>query len=343
MYAIDKKEEKNGVKFTMIVLSGAAGFIGSNILKELNENNLNKIIIVDNIKESIKWKNLVGKQFLDYYHKEEFLQKLENNKLNFVPKAIIHMGACSSTTESDFDYLMENNFHYSIKLFQWAKKNKARFIYASSAATYGNGENGFEDDHNKINNLRPINKYGFSKQLFDMWILANHLENEVVGLKFFNVFGPNENHKDSMMSLVQKAYYQIKEKGFVNLFKSYDKNYQDGCQKRDFVYVKDCSKIILELIFEEKIQGIFNLGSAKACTWLELINAVFSSMGLKANINFIDMPCNLKNSYQYYTKANMRKLEQCYKEIFAKKLNFTSLKDAVDDYINNYLAKDKLR
>jgi ADP-L-glycero-D-manno-heptose 6-epimerase len=244
------------------------------------------------------------------------------------------MGACSATTERDADFLWQNNYEYTRSLAQWAVKHGVRFIYASSAATYGDGSQGFSDDHDKIASLRPINMYGYSKQVFDLWVLKNSLEDKVAGIKFFNVFGPNEYHKEDMTSVIFKAYHQIKETGKVRLFKSYKPQYPDGGQLRDFVYVKDCINAMWWLLQNPSANGIFNLGTGRARSWNDLISAVFASLKLKPNIEYISMPEGLRNQYQYFTEAKMDKLKAA-----GCPAAFSSLEDSVGDYIVNYLQK----
>lgn len=318
----------------MIIVTGGAGFIGSAFIYKLNQEGIDDIIIVDRLGSDDKWKNLVNRHFIDYIHKDEFLQMVCNDKVPFETSAIIHMGACSSTTERDADYLWENNYLYSRKLAEWARKQNIRFIYASSAATYGDGALGFDDDHGKISKLKPINMYGYSKQLFDLWVLKNKLENKIAGIKFFNVFGPNEYHKEEMTSVIFKAFHQIKETGKVRLFKSYKKEYPDGGQMRDFVYVKDCLDVMWWLFNNKKVNGIFNLGTGKARTWNDLIAAVFAAMGRKNNIQYIEMPESLRDQYQYFTEAQMNKLKAV-----GCPVEFSSLEDSVRDYVVNYLQQ----
>jgi ADP-L-glycero-D-manno-heptose 6-epimerase len=245
------------------------------------------------------------------------------------------MGACSDTTETDCSYLIKNNYECTKLLANWAKEAGFRFIYASSAATYGDGSKGFSDDESRIGELTPLNMYGYSKLLIDKWVLSNGLENEVCGLRFFNVFGPNEYHKGSMKSMVYRAYYQILEKGGVKLFKSNSPKYDDGEQMRDFVYVKDVVNVILWLWKNEKVNGIFNVGTGNAKSWKQLMQAVFKAMDKPENIEFIEMPENLRNSYQNYTCADMGKLRAAGYE-----KEFTSLDESVKDYVQNYLAKE---
>jgi len=254
------------------------------------------------------------------------------DEVPFEVSSVVHMGACSSTTERDADYLWENNYLYSREVADWALRHNARFIYASSAATYGDGSSGFSDDHEIISRLKPSNMYGYSKQVFDLWVLKNKLENKMAGIKFFNVYGPNEYHKGDMVSVIYKAFHQIQETGKVRLFKSYKKEYPDGGQMRDFIYVKDCANVMWWLLENPSVNGIYNLGTGKARTWNDLIAAVFSSMGRKTNIQYIEMPEPLRNQYQYFTQAQMDKLKKagCH-------VNFSSLEDSVRDYVTNYL------
>ena len=318
----------------MIIVTGGAGFIGSAFVWKLNQEGIDDIVIVDQLGTDDKWKNLVNRRFIDYIHKDDFLQMICADKVPFKISAIVHMGACSSTTERDADYLWNNNYLYTKTMAEWALKRGIRFIYASSAATYGDGTKGFSDDHSKINQLRPINMYGYSKQVFDLWVLRNSLEKKIAGIKFFNVFGPNEYHKGDMTSVIFKAFHQIKETGKVKLFKSYKKKYKDGGQLRDFVYVKDCVNAMWWLFNNNEANGIFNLGTGKARTWNDLIKAVFAAMKKKTNIEYIEMPQSLRNQYQYFTQAEMKKLKagDC-------PVKFSSLEDSVHDYVVNHLQK----
>jgi ADP-L-glycero-D-manno-heptose 6-epimerase len=316
----------------MIIVTGGAGFIGSAFVWKLNQEGIDNIIIVDRLGTSIKWKNLVNLRFVNYIHKDDFLEMIYNDTPPFNIDAIIHMGACSSTTERDADYLWHNNFVYTKQLADWALEHEARFIYASSAATYGDGTQGFSDNHKMIPRLKPINMYGYSKHVFDLWVLRQKLENKMAGVKFFNVFGPNEYHKGDMSSVVFKAFHQIQETGKVRLFKSYKPPYKDGGQMRDFVYVKDCVNIMWWLFKNPRANGIFNLGTGKARTWNDLIKAVFAAMKKKPNIEYIDMPETLRGQYQYFTEADMSKLKKA-----GCPVKFSSLEDAVRDYVIHYL------
>ena len=316
----------------MIIVTGGAGFIGSAFVWRLNREGIKDIIIVDQLGTDDKWKNLVGLTFTDYIHKNEFIEMVIADEVPFEVSSVVHMGACSSTTERDADYLWENNYLYSREVADWALRHNARFIYASSAATYGDGSSGFSDDHEIISRLKPSNMYGYSKQVFDLWVLKNKLEKKMAGIKFFNVYGPNEYHKGDMVSVIYKAFHQIQETGKVRLFKSYKKEYPDGGQMRDFIYVKDCANVMWWLLENPSVNGIYNLGTGKARTWNDLIAAVFSSMGRKTNIQYIEMPEPLRNQYQYFTQAQMDKLKKagCH-------VNFSSLEDSVRDYVTNYL------
>lgn len=317
----------------MIVITGGAGFIGSAFLAKLNQQNISDVLVVDELGTTEKWKNLVGKQFNDYLHKEKFLTSLEAEQFTKID-AIVHMGANSSTTERDVEHLMENNFHYTMRLAEWSMKHKVRFMYASSAATYGGGEFGFSDDQDAVTKqLRPLNAYGYSKQLFDLWAMQHKITDKIVGIKFFNVFGPNEYHKGDMKSLVCKAYYQIQQTGTVKLFKSYRPEYADGEQVRDFVYVKDCNKVLWWLLNTPSVNGIYNLGTGKARSWNALATAIFSALDLPPKIEYIEMPESIRGAYQYHTEATMKKLYG----LAGCKIEFRSLEDSVKDYVQNYL------
>lgn len=317
----------------MYVVTGGAGFIGSVIVWKLNREGIDNILIVDNLDKSEKWKNLVNRNYTDYVNKEKFLELVLNNYSFGDIEAVIHMGACSSTTENDAEYLIDNNYKYSKILGEFCLSKRIRYIYASSAATYGDGKLGFSDEYDLIPEFKPMNMYGYSKQLFDLWVLKNNLQNEFVGLKFFNVYGPNEYHKDDMASLVYKAYHQILKTGQVKLFKSHKPEYKHGEQLRDFIYVKDCSDVVWWFL-QNKKTGIFNLGTGTPRTWLDLANSVFKAMNKKPDIEFIPVPESIRAKYQYYTKADMTRLREAG---FDKKM--TNIERGVDDYIKNYLAK----
>jgi ADP-L-glycero-D-manno-heptose 6-epimerase len=315
----------------MIIVTGGAGFIGSAVIWKLNEAGREDILVVDQLGSSDKWKNLVNRRYLDYMHKKVFLDRLLNGEIDNI-EAIIHMGACSSTTERDADYLMENNYHYSRRLAQYAVYRNIRFINASSAATYGDGSRGFSDDAESLDQLAPLNMYGYSKQLFDVWARRQNILDRLVSLKFFNVFGPNEYHKGDMRSVVVKAFAQAGTEGTIRLFKSYRPEYEDGGQKRDFVYIKDCAGIISWLLENPDVTGLYNIGTGRARTWNDLAKAVFSAMDMSPRIEYIDMPETLRDRYQYFTEAEMKRLSGrgC-------PVAFTGLEDAVADYVKNYL------
>jgi len=320
----------------MIVITGGAGFIGSAIIWRLNQLGEDKIVIIDELGADDKWKNLVGLKFRDFMHKDEFIKRVKEENVPFDINTIIHMGACSSTTEKDADYLMRNNHHYSVELCKYCLPRRARFIYASSAATYGNGSNGYSDEENNLEILKPLNMYGFSKHLFDLWLKKNRIIDKVAGLKFFNVYGPNEYHKDDMRSLVHKAYEQIKETGKIKLFKSYVNEYKDGEQKRDFIYVKDAVEMTLYFYDNPDKNGIFNAGSGNARSWNDLASAIFKAMGKPVNIDYIEMPVSLRGKYQYFTQAGLSKLKSAgYDKPVA------SIEEGVEDYVKNYLMKER--
>ncbi len=250
----------------MFIVTGGAGFIGSCLVKRLNQEGIEDILIVDHLGFTEKWRNLTNKLFSDYLEKDTFLSLIEKNSLDKKVEAVFHMGACSSTTEQDASYLLKNNYQFSKVLAEWSLAKKIPFIYASSAATYGDGSQGYSDNEIDIPKLRPLNMYGYSKQLFDLWILRHKLLDKIVGIKFFNVYGPNEYHKGDMRSVVVKAFEQIRKEKKMRLFKSYKPEYRDGEQKRDFLYVKDAVEIVMEFFKKPRIRGIYNLGSGVAKT-----------------------------------------------------------------------------
>jgi len=321
----------------MKIITGGAGFIGSAICWRLNELGYKDILIVDSDVEGTKKNNLAGLHYTDYMDKITFLKELTGDTFHKSVETIYHMGACTSTTEDDMDYLIKNNFEYSKHLAEWCLKHKVRYIYASSAATYGDGELGFDDDEKLIPKLQPLNKYGLSKQMFDMWVLEHGYQNKMVGVKYFNVFGPNENHKGDMRSRVNIAHKQILDTGKMKLFKSLNADYKDGEQKRDFVYVKDAVEMTLFFDNNGKDKnGIYNIGSGEANTWNSLAYSLFKAMGKEPVIEYINMPDNLVNQYQYYSKANLSKIRN------AGYVNsITSFEDSVKDYVQNYLSLNK--
>lgn len=319
----------------MIVVTGGAGFIGSAIVWKLNKLGHDKIIIVDELGKDEKWKNLNGLKYSDFFHKDDFMGLILQRALPFKATSIIHLGACSSTTEKDADFLMDNNYHYSQELAKYCLENGVRFIYASSAATYGDGSNGYNDDENSLGQLRPLNMYGYSKHLFDSWIKRNSLIDKVVGLKYFNVYGPNEYHKGEMRSVVHKAFEQVRDTGKVRLFKSYKPEFKDGEQKRDFIYVKDAVDMTLYFLEHQDKNGIFNIGTGHAQTWVELVKALFDAVGKPVNIEFIDMPEEIREKYQYFTEANLKNLRNAGYD-----KTILNVSEGVTDYVKNYLLKD---
>lgn len=317
----------------MIVVTGGAGFIGSAIIWRLNQMGEDNIIVVDSLGTKDKWRNLCGLKFNDIYHKTDFLTRVVEENLPFDLDAIIHMGACSSTTETDADYLLNNNYRYTLELVKYALPRKARFINASSAATYGNGAFGYDDNEDKLEQFRPLNMYGYSKHMFDLWTRRMGIIDKIAGLKFFNVYGPNEGHKGDMRSVIHKAYQQISDTGQLKLFKSYKPEYKDGEQMRDFIYVKDVVDIVLYFLENKEKNGIFNVGTGKARTWNDLACGIFNSMNKQVNIEYIDMPETMRDKYQYFTEAKVDKLRN-----IGYTKEFHSLEDGIDDYVKNYLS-----
>ncbi|MEY3385735.1 MAG: hypothetical protein RIR53_546 [Bacteroidota bacterium] len=316
----------------MIVLTGGAGFIGSCFLGTLNAAGRDDVLIVDSLGNGQKWKNLVGKTYIDIVSKENFRTMMSTGEFSIELDAVIHLGACSSTTETNADYLYDNNYQYSVEVAEFAATHEARFIYASSAATYGDGSRGYSD---VTTDLRPLNMYGYSKHLFDQWVRGNDMQHSCVGLKFFNVFGPNEYHKGSMASLVSKSVQQIRQRGYVELFKSTDATFADGGQMRDFIYVKDVCHVMLQLMQRPDVNGIFNLGTGIARSWNDLMAATFAAMGLPVDIRYIDMPPELARQYQNYTQADMSTFHASLPGVA-----FESLEDSVADYVNGYLTRE---
>jgi ADP-L-glycero-D-manno-heptose 6-epimerase len=317
-----------------ILVTGGAGFIGSAIVWALNRRGYENIIIADFLGKDEKWKNLVPLRFADYLEADTLAEILRGKPGHFGKTgAVFHLGACSATTERDAAYLIRNNFEYTKDLARWSLTSGARFIYASSAATYGDGERGMTDDESGIHLLRPLNMYGYSKHLFDLYARREGILDRIVGLKYFNVFGPNENHKDDMRSLVNKAYAQIVSTGSVELFRSHRPDYRDGEQKRDFLYVKDAVEMTLHFAENTAAGGLYNIGSESANTWNTLANAIFKALGKNPQIRYVDMPESIRGKYQYFTQADTSKL---------RSTGYTRspypLEDAVADYVLNYLA-----
>ena len=315
-----------------ITVTGGAGFIGSAIVQKLNQLGETDILIVDRLDETDKWKNLAPLRFGDYIDADDFIENLD--KLNGM-QILLHLGACSATTERDANFMMRNNYEFTKRLANWAIENDVRFIYASSAATYGDGANGMRDGTDDLQNLRPLNVYGYSKHLFDLYAHRNRLFEKIVGLKYFNVFGPNENHKGEMRSLVNKAFGQIRETGSLQLFKSANPEYENGEFGRDFVYVKDAVAMTLHFV-ENPASGLFNIGSGKMNSWNDLAKAIFAALDLPPRIEFVEMPEHLRDRYQYHTKADLSRIHATGYEKPP-----TSLDQAVADYVQSYLVLDR--
>ncbi len=320
----------------MIIVTGGAGFIGSALVAGLNARGIDDILIVDVLGSDNRWMNLRKLKYADYIEADDFFEILAAGQTDWDVEAIIHMGACSDTTETDATFLVNNNYGCTKILANWAVEASIRFIYASSAATYGDGRKGFDDNQDKLAELLPLNMYGYSKHMFDLWAKRAGFLDTIVGLKFFNVFGPNEYHKAHMSSFIIKAFEQINDSGKVGLFKSYHPDYADGCQERDFLYVKDAVDMTLFFLDNPTLSGIYNIGTGQTNTWNDLANATFAAMDKKPNIKYIDMPDKLKDKYQYYTKADIGKMRKVgYDKSIA------TLPDAIKDYVQNYLAKNE--
>ena len=319
------------------VVTGGAGLIGSATIWGLNNQNLDNIWLVDLLESnSLKERNLENLNYQRNLDAVLFRQLIsENNSELKNVKTIIHLGACSSTTETDEEYLNDNNFLYTKELCEWSLENNVRFVYASSAATYGDGTFGMDDRDEDIEKFQPLNLYGWSKQKFDILAQKNGWFDSIVGLKYFNVYGPNEEHKGDMRSVVSKAYREISETKKMSLFKSYHPDYLDGEQKRDFLYVKDAVQMTIWLTQNCKSSGLFNLGNGTARTWLDLGNAVFRGLDIEPDINFIEMPQMLRDKYQYFTQATIEKLKS-----HGYNYELFSLEEAVSDYVRNYLVPD---
>jgi ADP-L-glycero-D-manno-heptose 6-epimerase len=319
----------------MIVVTGAAGFIGSCLIGRLNADNFKYIIAVDDFSQGIdSLAHLKGKHVQEFVERENFFGWLEKNYE--LVEFIFHIGARTDTTEMDEDLLRQLNTEYSQKIWQACCEYQIPLVYASSAATYGSGENGYEDDQSKISILKPLNPYGQSKQDFDVWALAQKQKPFFwVGLKFFNVYGPNEYHKGRMASVVFHAYNQISETGKMKLFRSHRPNCKDGEQMRDFVYIKDLLNVCVFFMHHRKNSGIYNLGSGTARTFLDLAKATFKAMHMPENIEFVDIPADIRDKYQYFTEAKMYKLKS-----IGYTSPFTSLEQGVNDYVVNYLSKN---
>ena len=324
---------RNGIT----IVTGGAGLIGSATIWGINNQNLENVWLVDWVEDnSPKQKNLEHlkfQRFLDAKALRELVHD-KSSELSDV-KTVIHLGACSSTTETNEEYLRDNNFLYTQEICEWALENNVRFIYASSAATYGDGAMGMDDQEEDLKKFKPLNLYGWSKHNFDLLAKERGWFDKITGLKYFNVYGPNEEHKGDMRSVVSKAYQQISQTGKMSLFKSHRSEYQDGEQKRDFLYIKDAIQMTLWLTQNEGATGLFNLGNGSARTWLDLGRSIFSALKKDPNIEFVEMPEILRDKYQYFTQAKIEKLRA-----HGYKNNLFSLEDAVGDYVCNYLIPD---
>jgi ADP-L-glycero-D-manno-heptose 6-epimerase len=319
-----------------VLVTGGVGFIGSVLVWELNRRGCSHVAIADYPASREKGANLAGLRYAELIEPADLPGQLSGGSIGKLD-CIFHLGACSSTTETNETYLRENNYVYSRTLAEWALGAGVRFVYASSAATYGDGSAGMDDsDPRQLERLRPLNLYGQSKQWMDLHAWRQGWLEHIVGLKYFNVFGPNENHKGDMSSVVCKSYAEVLKTGVIQLFKSYRPQYQDGEQRRDFLYVKDAVDMTLHLAANPAANGIFNIGSGVARTWNELARAVFAALGREPRIEYIDMPETIRDKYQYFTQANVHKLLASGYDS-----PITSLEDAVRDYVVNYLVTDR--
>lgn len=314
-----------------IIVTGAGGFIGRNLAAALNSRGCDDLLLVDTLGSDEKWRNLVGLRFEDIVESTEFLERIDRNEFSNID-AVLHMGACSSTTEKNADFLLRNNYRYTRALCERCLQRGIRFIYASSAATYGDGSQGHADNDAALQTLRPMNMYGYSKHIFDLWAQKHGLFERIAGLKYFNVFGPYEDHKGDMRSMASKAHQQISRSGKVQLFKSYRPEYADGEQMRDFIYVKDAVTVTLHFLDNRDQSGLFNCGTGKARSWNDLARSVFSAMNIPPRIEYVDMPPAIQGKYQYFTQASTEKLRSAG---YARP--FTPLEDAVREYVVDYL------
>ena len=316
------------------IVTGGAGLIGSNVARILNARGDSDILVVDHLRgDALKRRNLDSVQHSAYMERDEFREALRAGHVE-VPRVVYHLGACSSTTETDEDFLDDNNTAYTRELCEWCLAHGVRFVYASSAATYGDGSRGYSDDEAGIPELRPLNLYGWSKQKFDLWSLSTGASKHIAGLKYFNVFGPGEDHKGDMRSVVAKQYATVRDEGRIALFKSDRPDCADGCQDRDFVYVKDAAAVTVWLGEHPDVCGIFNCGTGHARTWLDLARALFAAVGREPLVDFVEMPAKLKGKYQYHTEARMEKLRAAGCDV-----PFRPLEDAVADYVSTHLSR----
>lgn len=323
----------------MYVVTGGAGFIGSNILAALEERGLRPLVVVDRLRDGTKWRNISKREVTDIVTPEHVFDFLDSHRSKI--KAILHMGAISATTERDADKIVTNNFNLTIALYKWCAVHGVRFIYASSAATYGDGSHGFDDNASveHLSLLQPLNAYGWSKHLFDRRLSRQIADGrqtppQWVGLKFFNVYGPNEYHKGGQSSVVSQVFPHARENAHFNLFKSHNPDYEDGGQMRDFVWVGDCVDVIMWLLDNPQVSGLFNLGTGKARTFRDLAAAVYKALGKEPRIRFVDTPMQIRDKYQYFTEARMDRLREAG---YTKPM--TSLEEGVTRYVQQYLNK----
>jgi ADP-L-glycero-D-manno-heptose 6-epimerase len=318
------------------IVTGGAGFIGSNLVKVLNDRGFTDIIVVDHLGDPFKQRNLNRLKFTDYFDKMDFRKKIRENRVPRV-NGIFHLGACSSTTETSEAYLNDNNTQYTQDLCEWSLRNQARFVYASSAATYGDGLKGYSDDDALTLALKPLTLYGRSKQQFDLWAFKTGALRNIAGIKYFNVYGPGEDHKGEMRSLVNKAHTQICREGQITLFKSHRPEYLDGEQRRDFIYVDDAVAVTLFFYDHPEISGLFNCGTGKARTWVDLAKALFAAMRKSPKIDFIDMPDTIRDKYQYHTQADIMKIRDAgYSQ------PFMNIEEGVRQYVQGHLSKNPM-
>ncbi|TGN75237.1 ADP-glyceromanno-heptose 6-epimerase [Bradyrhizobium yuanmingense] len=326
----------------MLLVTGGAGFIGSNVVAALNEAGRSDVVICDLLGTEGKWRNLAKRQLVDIVPPTELMDWLKGRKL----EAMIHLGAISATTATDGDLVVETNFRLSMRLLDWCTMNAVPFIYASSAATYGDGTEGFDDDSSlpALKKLRPMNLYGWSKHLFDLAVAerlvrGDRLPPQWAGLKFFNVFGPNEYHKGSMMSVLARRFDDVRAGRVVQLFKSHREGIEDGDQRRDFIYVDDVVRVVLWLLATPSVSGLFNVGTGKARSFKDLMLAAYAALGTRPNIEYVDMPEQIRDSYQYFTQSEVDRLLRA-----GYNGGFTTLEDAVKAYVGDYLDRpDRFR